>query len=240
VARLVLLPGLDGSGQLFSGLIEALGGFPTQVVSYPADRALDYAGHEAHVRGCLPRDEAYFLLAESFSGPVGIAIAAQAPAALQGLILCGSFAANPLPLFGQLSRLIRAFPAMRPPAVLTAPWLYAGRGTPELRRAHALAVASVAPATLRARVAAVLAVNYLPLLPKIRVPMLYLQAAADRLIPRSAGLAIQRLRPDTEFESVDAPHFLLQTEPHRCAAVILRFVARHDHVAGLQVPQVLQ
>jgi len=53
--------------------------------------------------------------------------------------------------------------------------------------------------------------------------MLYLRARDDRLVPASAGRAIQELRPDCEFIEIDAPHFLLQTEPKSCAAAVLAF-----------------
>ena len=230
MTRLVLLPGLDGTGELFAEFIDALGGFPTQVISYPADRAMSYAEHENFARDKLPANEDFVLLAESFSGPIGISIAATAPARLKGLILCGTFASNPLPLFGPLAKLVGAAPALRVPPALSAPWLYAGRGTPELRRAHAQAMSRVSPSAIQARVAAILAVDYRTLLRRIEVPMIYLRARADRLIPASAGRAIQKLRPDCEFAEIDAPHFLLQTEPDSCAAAVLSFVHRRVSV----------
>lgn len=230
MTRLVLLPGLDGTGDLFAPFIEALGGFPTQVVSYPPDRAMTYAEHESFARDKLPPDEDFVLLAESFSGPIGISIAASAPPRLKGLVLCGTFASNPLPVFGPLAGLVGAAPALRVPPALSAPWLYAGRGTPELRRAHAQAMSRVSPGAIQARVAAILAVDYRNLLRRIEVPMIYLRARADRLIPASAGRAIQKLRTDCEFTEIDAPHFLLQTEPKACAAEVMSFVHRRTSV----------
>ena len=64
------------------------------------------------------------------------------------------------------------------------------------------------------------------LLPKIAVPMLYLRANQDRVIPRAAGSTILNLRPDIALEKFDAPHFLLQTEPAACAAAVLEFAGR--------------
>jgi len=224
MTRLVLLPGLDGTGELFAPFIDALGGFATQVVVYPPDRAMTYAEHESFVRDQLPTHEDFVLLAESFSGPIGISIAAAAPARLKGLVLCCTFASNPLPVFGPFARLIGAAPAFLVPPALMAPWLYADRATPELRRAHAQAMSRVSPTAVRARVAAVLAVDYRELLRRIEVPMIYLRARKDRLIPGSAGRAIRERQPDCEFTEVDAPHFLLQTEPQACAAAVLRFL----------------
>lgn len=229
--KLILLPGLDGTGELFAPFLKWLSGLPTQVIAYPPDRAMSYVEHEAFARDKLPADEDYVLLAESFSGPIGISIAASAPPRLKGLILCATFAANPLPVFGPLAKLVGAAPAMRVPPALMAPWLYAGRGTLELRRPHAKVMLQVAASTIRARVAAILAVDYRPLLRRIGVPMIYLRANADRLIPKSAGLAIRERRPDMEFFEIDAPHFLLQTEPQACAAAVMSFIQRRTETA---------
>lgn len=229
---LVLLPGLDGTGELFAPFTAACAdAIATRVIAYPADRGMTYAEHETWARAQLPNDRDFVLLAESFSGPVGIAIAAAPPPGLIGLVLCASFAANPMPVFGPLSRLVGALPAARIPAALTAPWLYANRATPELRRAHARAMARVTPAAIRARVQAILAVDHRALLERVRVPILYLRATADRLIPASAGLEILRLRPDTMLAEIDAPHFLLQTEPYPAVAAIMRFI--DESVLGL-------
>ncbi|HUQ12488.1 MAG TPA: hypothetical protein VM146_19435 [Steroidobacteraceae bacterium] len=220
--KLVLLPGLDGTGELFAPLLAALRGTDCQVIAYPPDREMDYAGHEAHARQQLPRDD-YILLAESFSGPVGVSIAASAPQNLRGLILCCSFASNPLPLFGPLTRLVGAFPATKLPPRLLVPFLYAGHSTPELRRAHAQAMAKVSARALRGRVASILGVDHSQLLRHIKAPMLYLLARRDRLIRRAAFNRIDRLRPDIQLQQLDGPHFLLQTLPGEAAAKIIEF-----------------
>lgn len=222
--KLVLIPGLDGTGDLFAPVLAALGDLDCQVIAYPPDRAMSYAEHEAHVRERLPPEGDYVLLAESFSGPVGVAIAASEPERLRGLILCCSFVSNPLPMFGFLGRLISALPAMKAPPAMFAPFLYAGHATPELRRAHHDAMAKVSAATLRARVAAIMSVDYSALLPRIRVPMLYMLARRDRLVRRSAFHRMDRLRHDILLEQIDAPHFLLQTEPVRAAEAIRNFL----------------
>jgi pimeloyl-ACP methyl ester carboxylesterase len=226
MTTLVLLPGLDGTGELFTPFVQALKGV-TARVSYPPDQPMTYAEHEAFARDKLPADEDYVLLGESFSGPVGISIAAIPPPRLRGLILCCTFASNPLPIFSPLAKLLNKLPAMRIPPTLAAPWLYAGRATPELRRAHSVAMAKVSPKVLRARVAAVLGVDYRPQLRSIEVPMLYLRAKADRLIPAAASRAILELRPDVKMTEFEAPHFLLQTEPEACARAVEKFM-EHD------------
>jgi pimeloyl-ACP methyl ester carboxylesterase len=222
--KLVLIPGLDGTGDLFAPFVAALDGIDCQVISYPPDREMNYAEHEAYVRERLPATGDFALLAESFSGPVGVSIAAAPPANLRGLILCCSFASNPLPVFGPLSRLIAAFPAMKIPPALFAPFLYAGHATPELRRAHSSAMAKVKASTLRARVAAILAVDQSALLRRIQIPIHYLLARGDRLVPRAAYQRIHLLRPDIGLDEIDGPHFLLQTKAVESAARVARLM----------------
>jgi pimeloyl-ACP methyl ester carboxylesterase len=230
--KLVLIPGLDGTGELFAPFLAELGrlstlgraGHPVMTIAYPPDREMDYAGHEAHVRSRLPEHEEFVLLAESFSGPVGISIAASPPSNLKGLILCASFASNPLPVFGPLSRLIAAFPAMKIPPALMSPLMFGRWGTPELRRALAATMGRVPARTLRSRVSAILAVDHSALLRKIAVPMLYLQASDDRLVPRSALEKLQRFRSDIPVIEIEGPHFLLQTQPGRCADAVTSFL----------------
>ena len=95
---LVLLPGLDGTGDLFAPVVDALGpNVPTQIVRYPLSHASDYPTCEAVARGALPTDCPYVLLGESFSGPIAVSIAAAAPPGLRGLILCSTFVCNPQP-----------------------------------------------------------------------------------------------------------------------------------------------
>ena len=69
---LVLLPGMDGTGELFSPLIKELGpDIQTVVIRYP-DLPLDYAAHEAFARARLPSTGPFVVLGESFSGPIEI------------------------------------------------------------------------------------------------------------------------------------------------------------------------
>jgi len=107
---LVLLPGLDGTGKLLTTFVQALAQvlcapWETQVIAYPKDEPLGYDELERRVRGALPDDRPFVLLAESFSGPIAIRIAASPARAMRGVILCGTFARNPYPLLGGSSGL---------------------------------------------------------------------------------------------------------------------------------------
>ena len=60
--RLLLLPGLEGSGELFAALVEELGpDFDTQIVRYP-HRCRSYADARSVVRELLPGSRPFVIL----------------------------------------------------------------------------------------------------------------------------------------------------------------------------------
>jgi surfactin synthase thioesterase subunit len=78
--RLVLLPGLDGTGELFEPFLKALpSSLTSQVVSYPTEQYLTYKELVSLVQRVLPHKEPFVLLGESFGGPLSIEVAASSP-----------------------------------------------------------------------------------------------------------------------------------------------------------------
>jgi pimeloyl-ACP methyl ester carboxylesterase len=227
MVALVLLPGMDGTGVLFSDFVRALGtDADVTVVRYSADQPGGYQALEQFVRSLLPRDRPFVLIAESFSGPIAITIAASAPEGLIGLVLCCSFARNPAPLFSSFSQLVGLLPIKRVPVSLLS-YLLAGRfATPSLRKSLKHALESVSGPVLRARVRAVLEVDVSSKLKQINLPILYLRASEDRVVKRSASELIVRLAMRGRIVELEAPHFLLQTAPIEAAVAIRRFMSQ--------------
>ncbi len=222
---LVLLPGMDGTGRLLERFVAALRpGFQATVVSYPPDQALDYSALEALARSRLPADRPFVVLGESFSGPIALSIAASTPSGLCGVVLCCSFARNPRPGLDPLRTLARVLPIRVIPAACVARALLGRFSTPPLRRVLVEAMGQVAPSVLRARIHAVLGANVSSLLPRVRVPVLYLRASEDRVGPRAASRLILQLLPATKIIDVEAPHCLLQAAPAEAARHIAGFV----------------
>jgi pimeloyl-ACP methyl ester carboxylesterase len=218
---------MDGTGDLFAAFTSAVDA-ETQVVRYPTDRSLGYAELEQLVLSELPSDSPYLLLGESFSGPIALSIASTRPALLRGVVLCCSFASNPRPKLAPLRGLVKWLPGRPPTDPLL--WFLAGRfATPDLRDALSRALAQVSPAALRARMTAVIGVDVVPRLDSIRVPLLYLQATEDRVVPPSAAQTILDTVPRSRLVQIDAPHFLLQTRPLAAATAIDEFLRELEH-----------
>jgi pimeloyl-[acyl-carrier protein] methyl ester esterase len=225
--KLVLLPGLDGTGEFFQPLLESLRPeVRTRVVRYPVDGGFDYATCTELARAALPTDEPYVLLGESFSGPIAIELAAQAPQGLVGIVLCATFACNPRPRLSFIRPLLPYMPFHgSKSSVAMSRFLVLGRWiTPAIRELHLKILMSVPATTMQTRILAVADCDVRAALRQVRVPILSLTGRHDRLIPRAAGRVIQQHSPGTRAVVLDAPHCLLQCVPTAAARQIGQFM----------------
>jgi pimeloyl-ACP methyl ester carboxylesterase len=221
---LVLLPGMDGTGLLFAPFVPALDdAIKTLVIAYPTQQVLDYTQLEVYVRERLPADEPFVLLGESFSGPIAISIAANPPGNLTGLILCCSFARNPRPALSGLKALANVVVGLKS-AAMASPFLFGSYSNAMLRCQLGRALAQVSSMVMRARLRAVMEVDVTERLRQIRLPLLYLRATHDRLVPASAGKLVATHAPQARIVDVDGPHMLLQAMPATAANSVQRFV----------------
>ncbi len=233
--RAILLPGLDGSGRLFAPLLAAgPRAFVPEPVSFPPDRPLGYGELAALVRPRLPRGR-FVLLAESFSGPLAVRLAAERPRGLAALVLAATFLHRPLdallhPVRGLVGARLFGVPM---PALLVRHFM-AGPDAPapvvaEVQRA----VAAVRADVLAHRAGEALRVDARDALAGVEVPILFLAPTRDRLIRRDAYEDVLALRPDAEVAPIEAPHMVLQRCPHASLARIEEFLAAPGAQPGL-------
>lgn len=221
-AHLVLLPGLDGTGELFAPLIDALGdGIQSSVVRYESERSFDnYV--DAAAKALPPRNAV--LVAESFSGPVALALCARLPATIKGLVLCATFAQSPFRSLLQLARLIPST-LFRPSP--TQPWMLRHaclNGDDRLLQRAVTVLRSVPASRMQDRLTTLATIDVRPLLASVHVPTLYLRATRDRVVHRRLGRALTDKLSNVVVQEIDGPHLLLQSRPRECADAILRFV----------------
>ena len=220
----VLLPGLDGTGEQFAPLVDALSpDVPTVVVRYP-NAPLNHDALQQIAASSLPRDGKYIVLGESFSGPVAMSLAAQSPRGLLGCILCASFVRTPRRILRLALPFLGLMPPQRVPSAFSD-FLVIGRfSTPALCQMQLEARRSVSPETLVARLKAIARVDVSDKLRAIALPTLYMRATEDRLVPRSAGNYFARLARAGRVVDLEGPHFLLQARPTLAAAEIRKFI----------------
>jgi pimeloyl-[acyl-carrier protein] methyl ester esterase len=218
----VLLPGMDGTGDLLSIIRQRLSATgPVEVIGYPTDQPLGYLQLEDHVVSKLPKAQCV-LLGESFSGPIAIRIARRFPERVAGLILASSFARHPMPWW------LAAFVVPLPPAWLPR-WLLRatllGREPVTVLAAPlGRTIAKVAPGVLARRLRKVLRVDVRAELAETRCPLLCLHGRGDRLVPPRFLRHVRQARPDARITLLDAPHMLLETRTDEAARIIERFI----------------
>jgi pimeloyl-[acyl-carrier protein] methyl ester esterase len=101
-----------------------------------------------------------------------------------------------------------------------------GYGTPEVRRLLAEAHAFAGTEALACRARAALSIDAREALSSCPVPVLYLRARKDGVIPASRADEIKHALPSVELVDVDGPHLALVTHPSAAWAAIGEFMDR--------------
>jgi pimeloyl-ACP methyl ester carboxylesterase len=217
--KLILLPGLDGTGNLFSPILSELSKFDCEVIPLPETGDQDYITLTAWVRKRLPEQD-FILIAESFSGPIAAALAVVGIKNLRGIIFVATFLSPPNM---QLIKMARALPikflSSLPLAAAFHRVLFLGKGADkELVRLFQSTVSALSSALIKARLSSILS---LPLkLEVCELPVVYIRATEDRLVSATKVDEFSRFFNNITFEIIDAPHFVLQARPVECAAII--------------------
>jgi pimeloyl-ACP methyl ester carboxylesterase len=213
--RLVLLPGLDGTGNLFAPFVEALPeGLEGQIVRYPASHILSSSELAQLLKSATAGSGPFVLLAESFSSPLAIEWAATNPQNLRGLVICAGFASSPIPswLRAVCSFLAPVCFLVTPPPTAVKLLLVGADPPTGMVAAVQSAISSVKANVLIARLRSVLACDVRLALSRVTVPMLFVQPRQDRLVDGTMLEEMRRIKPSAVVEAIDGPHLLLQRE----------------------------
>ena len=223
---LVLLPGFDGSGRLFSPLHKALADtVDTIVLSYPSDKAMTYHDLCHDLKDELPNSP-YVILGESFGGPLALMLSKHADENLKGIIMCVSFVKNPQVLAEKLIR-----PFLKPkhlqketPAAWIKTMLTNGVVDARLVKNIQAATRELTREVYFYRLREIADVDVTTILELCELPILYMRANKDRLVYESSMKWIQKKGNNVTVETFDTPHMLLQTQPELAAKSIMNFV----------------
>jgi pimeloyl-ACP methyl ester carboxylesterase len=223
---LVLVPGLDGTGEFFKPFLDVYGRQHTQVIPLPQSGPQDYARLTEHVLRHLPADRDYVVLAESFSGPIGAHLALQGLPRLKGVIFVATFLSPPpmwLTTLGLMLPLKTMVPTRAGAMVLR--FLLAGpRATAEYLSWVQSVVGSVPADIINARIRAIRGMRRLQ--GSTMVPSLDLRALQDRMIPAGKFAEFRRHFRDIKLFKIDGPHLILPARAGDCAQIIRRMFPR--------------
>lgn len=218
--RVVVLPGLDGWAEPRRAFAEALPAWARpERVEYPPEQSLGYDALERRIRGEWIA-ESTVLVAESFSGPLAIRIAADPPRGLRGLVLVASFARVPVPRAAR--HLVHGRLVGAPPEAFLRAFLV-GRDAPEdLVRMASDAIAAVPRQVLTHRLREAMSADVRPELARVPVPIMAIAGARDRVI--FWGDTLTAVRPDIRREVLEAPHTVLQRRPNEAASLVAEWL----------------
>jgi sigma-B regulation protein RsbQ len=221
--ELVLLPGLDGTGDLFAPLVEALApSISCHVVRYPTDIPQTMANLGAWAARTITAHPGAAVLAESFSGPILLHLLANGTVCPRAVIWAGTFAQPPLPWLTSALRWAPWRLLLWRPLLRLALGRYCVRG-PYLDTACGI-VGAMDPAVLIARITLVARTRAADL--TVPMPCLYLTGSADRLVPRTSSNWFRDHCPRLEIAELPAPHFILASAPTAAASAIRPFLER--------------
>lgn len=218
--RLVLLPGLNGSSALFSPLLDALAPLDCQTLSLPEQGPQDYDSLAKALStrlGVAP----FILLGESFSGPIAYRLALRQPIGLRGVIFAASFLTCPNTALALLRHLPIPLVLATQPSLLRA--LCLGKtANDEVVRCVQTEIRQLDQTLVHARLATLASLQAPQ--QRLGLPCLHLWPQQDRLVVSGVARQLANACSDLRQLPLDGPHFILQTQPQRCAQAIRCFM----------------
>lgn len=221
--KLILLPGLDGTGLLFNALLAELPAeCKTEIIHYPSRQLLTFDEHVQYVSKRLPQNEPIILLAESFSGPVAAEIVKMGRHRIEKVFFAATFLKSPRPrLLSLASRLpLMSILKRRMPDFLVRHLCLGSKAPVERIESFRDALKKVAPEVVAQRIKILANVDAAKGLSSISVPCCYIQATHDRLVPRRALEDFHQSINHINTRTLKGPHFILQASPKEAAAMI--------------------
>lgn len=218
------LPGLHGSDQLFDAVKSVLPSDVTaEFIELPTSGKQDYTTLTEWLDQHLEHGRKRIYIAESFSGPLSLRLAALRPDDCAGIILAASFCDAPLnPGIAMLP--LRPLFMVKPSRTTLRHFLIGDDATDADLAQLRSTIQKIPSGTLAKRVRTILNLEEddNPRIPNI--PMMILQAQSDNLVPWEAQSRLVSSYPMATVHWIEAPHLILQREPEQCVQHILAFL----------------
>jgi pimeloyl-[acyl-carrier protein] methyl ester esterase len=223
--KLVLLPGMDGTGLLFKPLLPLLA-TPQEIIPFNSALNQTYEAIYTYVKAKLPNED-FYLVAESFSGSIAARLAFANIQNLKGIIFVATFLSCPSkPLVSLAKKLSLKRLLKIPLASYFIRKLLIGPKFPiEL---FYKSISEMTEFEFKARLSALESLSENAVNIKSTIPVLYLYAENDYLVSENHISEFVSLFGNVSVSHVQGTHFLLQSNPESCAKYINEFVM-HKH-----------
>lgn len=227
--KLVLLPGMDGTGELFREFVELYEG-KTQIIGFPEEGDQSFEHLSAVIKNQLPNGD-FILLAESFSG--GIVEHLLNAEGLKGIIFVASFISAPNKAMLTLASLMpKKLMTYLPGSKFVTKLLFLGQGAEENAYQDFVGVIRRIPSKrLNKRLSSIKTLCYSG--PnKVALPCVYIRSNQDLLVSDKKLKQIESVFENFNSYFLDGPHFILQSKPKQTAELVKRAV---DHIKNYNV-----
>jgi pimeloyl-[acyl-carrier protein] methyl ester esterase len=223
MSSLLLLPGFDGTGELFAPLLPALDQHDVTIARYHDEKSFD---DYVDTASALLHEDDNVLIAESFSGPIALALMARFPNRIRCAALCVTFVVAPHRALTRLARLMPAslFDAHPGQRMILRHFCLDQKCSPALEDKALSAICSVKGSTIKQRFNVLADIDMRRVASTIATPILILRATRDRVMNRVRYQQLIDALPHATVQDVDGPHLLLQTRAQLCADAILQFI----------------
>lgn len=221
--KLVLLPGMDGTGELFSDFVSNFDG-ETVVISLPQSGPQEHEFLAKAIERKLPNED-YILLAESFSGGIVPELLKRNLIHLKGVIFVASFLSCPNRLFLPIAKLLplQAL-ASAPLSKVAVKYLLLGQDASNTLLSKFVGITKSIPKQVLKNRLKVMSKQRLPLA-TFDIPSVYVQACSDKLITAQKSRELGKTFKNIRFIEVDGPHFILQAKPKESAHLVAEAIA---------------
>lgn len=220
--KFVFLPGLDGTGDLFSEYLREKIGEEGCFFPLPLSGSQSYDDIASIIIEKLPQGD-LVLIGESFSGPLASTILRRIESRIKGIVFVASFLSTPSPWLIRLAKYLplKFFLNMSLVQFVAERALFDRNANPVLFATFLSAVEKVPEAIIKKRLNTIQSfemgeVSY-------NIPVLYLQAKRDDLVAAEKADEFSRFFKQLEIEEIDSTHFLIQTRTDEFLEALSRF-----------------
>lgn len=236
--KVILLPGMDGTGELFSLLLGALpDNLKPTVVSLNAIKPSEGENKVRRVNRYdvefeylrqLIGDDRVVLVAESYSGRLAYRLCQEIPSQVCQVIFIASFISTPS-FWARLGAVIPSGlinPSLAPHWLLNK-FCFAGFGEPHHIAALINTTYKVEKPLLARRIKAIAGLNKPTA--TVAIPAIYIRPKQDYLVNQQTVNHVASMFPRLAIEYLEGGHFLVQTHPDEFAAIISQCIKmQHD------------
>ncbi len=222
--KLMLLPGLDGTGKLFEPLLSEIQNERTiEVISYPDDKELTYSELLSYVDKIIQNENSIYIIAESFSGSIALKLLKKHKNIIKGIILIASFITPPSKYLLKISNFlpVKSILKINIPNFLIRHYCLGYETTNKQINQFKKNIKLVNSNVLAFRLKELLKLKKKEHTTSYNCKIIYIQASNDKLVSSHCLKELSSIFK-IEIAVIKGSHFLLQTKPIECADIILK------------------